>query len=169
MMIAKDTFQSIEEVTNHHKYLSAQIEALGEIILKYFPSMDGEFYGVGACGAAAYMIMDIEKKKETGKYLLLSELKEEYEMVLRKYLERYGVKDGSDMIPCKHLILDANRFPHLQLVNLLLPPQDQVMAWKHTEPDEAGSYYCQFCAKDNKRVSQPVLCYGGRDCYELSR
>jgi len=73
-----------------------------------------------------------------------------------------------ELKPCKHLIFDESKYPHLDLVNFILPhPMHPIKAWKRKERGSDGSYYCQFCDKGNKRVAYAIKCYGGRDCYEV--
>lgn len=75
-----------------------------------------------------------------------------------------------ELTPCKHLILDSSKYPHLDLVNFIMPePYRPILAWKRKERGADGSYYCQFCDKGNRRITKAPLCYGygNRDCYEV--
>lgn len=85
--------------------------------------------------------------------------------------ERVNKMIEEELKPCKHLILDPSKLPHLELVNLILPePYHPILAWKRKELGADGSYYCQFCDKGNRRMTKAALCYGygDRDCYEAS-
>lgn len=84
------------------------------------------------------------------------------------YIDEHGdVEEPIELKPCKHLIFDQDKYPHLQLVNFILPyPMHPILAWKRDEVGADGSYYCQFCDKGNRRMTHAVKCYGERDCYE---
>ena len=70
--------------------------------------------------------------------------------------------------PCKHLILDPAKYPHLNLVNMIVANfASPILAWKRNERGADGSYYCQFCDKGNKRMTYAAMCYGDRECHEV--
>jgi len=72
-----------------------------------------------------------------------------------------------ELTPCKHLIFDESKYPHLKLVNLCVANfPGAIKAWKRKDRGCDGSYYCQFCDMGSRRMPYAAMCYGDRECYE---